>query len=71
MTLTAAYPSTPAPPSRPPLDRFRALNEAGVPSSDPRRLAIALEAFPTARPDAPLDDGNAAMRLLTAVIFVP
>ncbi len=71
MTLTAAYPPASAPGSRPTLERFRALNEAGIPSTDPRRLAIALEAFPATRRDAPLDDGNAAIRLLTAVICTP
>jgi hypothetical protein len=69
MTLTATDWSAQL--SRSSLDLFRVLNQAQVPSTDPRRLAIARQVFPAARRDAPLDDDQGAMRLLAAVICTP
>jgi hypothetical protein len=69
MTLTATDWSAQL--GRSSLDLFRVLNEAQAPSTDPRRLAIARQVFPTARRDAPLDDDRGAMRLLDAVICTP
>jgi hypothetical protein len=81
MTLTVAHrsqpsqgpqqPQQPRTPGHGPLEHFRALNQARVPSTDPRRLAMAGQLFPAARPGARLDDDRAAMRLLTAVIATP
>jgi len=69
MTLTETRSTTPD--CAAPLELFRALNDDRVPSTDPRRLAIAGEMFPAARVGATLDDGQAALRLLAAVIRIP
>jgi hypothetical protein len=69
MTLTATHPPTTT--RRTSLEPFRALNQARVPSTDPRRLAMARNLFPTTRRGARLDDDRAVMRLLTAVIVTP
>ena len=69
MTLTA----TPRPTGtcRAELERFRPLNDANVESTDARRLALVGSLFPATRPDAALDDGRGALRLLAAMIVTP